>query len=329
LLSAAVLTSVAGCSSPSGPTPPPPAPEAPAIVCPADVQSSIAEGTVANVSYAIPQASGGAAPVAVSCAQAPGTDFPIGSTPVTCTATDAQQRIAQCSFNVRVALAPRLRGTKILAFGDSITWGTVSPAVARVRTAGIPGSYPYILQDKLRARYTAQTITVINAGEPSERITGTGEDRLERVIEAERPDVLILLEGVNDINSGIVTPHATSEALRLAVRRSVNMNVPLVFVSTILPGVEGRIKPPNPQRVNELNDEIRSWAARERAVLLDTYVAVDPLKQMLIGEDGLHPTPAGFEFLASVFADAIKNHFEVPTAAPASFADPSWPFALR
>lgn len=281
------------------------------------------------MSYALPQASGGSAPVAVTCVQPPGSSFPLGATPVTCTATDSLQRAAQCSFSVNVSVAPRLRGTKVLAFGDSITWGVVSPAAPmRVRDAGIPGSYPHILQDKLRARYTVQTIDVINAGEPSERITGTGEDRLERVLEAERPDVVIVLEGVNDINSGTVTPHAAGEALRLAVRRAVSMRVPLVFVSTILPGVEGRIKPPNPDKVEELNDEIRSWASREGAVLLDTYVAMEPTKQLLIGEDGLHPTPAGFEFLASVFYEAIKNHFEQPAPAPAGLGA-AWPFILR
>lgn len=327
VLSTVALTGVVACSNPAGPTPPPSA--APAIVCPTDIKSSIAEGSTATVTYVLPQATGGSAPVSVACVQPSGSTFGLGTTDVTCTATDSASRVGQCAFRVSVAVAPRLKGTKILAFGDSITAGVVSPAaVSRVRSAGIAGSYPYILQERLTARYSAQTIEVINEGWPGEKVTETGEDRLEDVVERYRPDVVIVLEGVNDLSTK--TPRVVSETLKLGVRRVIRANVPLVFVSTILPGVEGRIKPPSPLLVNELNDEIRSWAAVERAVLLDTYSAMEPSKQLLIGQDGLHPTPAGYEFMASIFFEAIKNHFEVPgAAAPASSFDPRWPFAAR
>lgn len=328
MLSAFALALTLACSSPSAPTPPP-ATGAPTVQCPADVQAPSLDGTNVAVAYPPPQVAGGSAPVTVACAAPSGSAFAPGDTTVTCTATDSASRTAACTFRVSVTRVPRLRGTTVLAFGDSITWGVVSPpATNRVRSVGPAGSYPALLQEKLTARYAAQTPEVINEGWAGELLTGEGEDRLERVVERYRPDVLIVLEGVNDIGSK--DPEFVGDVLRGAVRRAVRMNVPLVLVSTLLPGVEGRIKPPDPERVDALNDEIRSWASVEGAVLVDTFVAVDPMKEILIGQDGLHPTPAGYQFMADVFLDVIKNHFEVPDpAVPAGLNAPAWPFALR
>ena len=65
--------------------------------------------------------------------------------------------------------APVLGVTRILAFGDSMTAGTTSPAaVISALTAGLSQSYPAKLQDLVTARYTGQTVTVLNAGKPSE-----------------------------------------------------------------------------------------------------------------------------------------------------------------
>lgn len=328
LLSAFVVTLVAACSNPAGPTPP--AGGAPVLSCPADVVWRIAEGGTGVVDYPPPQVSGGTAPVNVTCVQPAGSSFPIGTTAVACTATDSASRTAQCGFSVSVALIPRLKGTKILAFGDSITWGTSSPPQPmRIRSAGEPGSYPAVLLGLLQTRYAAQTITVINEGLPGEHVTQTGEDRLDRVVDQHRPDVVIVMEGVNDMNDR-KNPNTVSDTLRLSVRRVVRMNVPLVMVSTVLPVVEGRGKVVNPAGVDALNAGIRSWAVAERAVLVDGYTIMAPMKELLIGQDGLHPTPAGFEFIANMFFEAIQQHFELPApAAPASATAPSWPFTMR
>ena len=70
------------------------------------------------------------------------------------------------------APVPVLAVTRILAFGDSMTAGTTSPAVVPpALTAGPPQSYPAKLQDLVNGRYTGQTIIVLNAGKPSEDVT--------------------------------------------------------------------------------------------------------------------------------------------------------------
>src|SRR5690606_26901649 len=104
--------------------------------------------------------------------------------------------------------------------------------------------------------------------------------------------------------------------------RVVRQKVPLIIVSTVLPGVEGRTKPPDPEQVDELNDEIRSWAAAEGAVLVDTFAVIDPMKERLIGTDGLHPTADGYQVMAQTFFEAIQQQFERPLPeAPAGIAD--------
>jgi len=67
-----------------------------------NAEASSSNGAI--VTYALPTAVDGAgAPLAVSCAPASGTQFDLGSTPVSCTATDAGGRTASMHFRVVVA----------------------------------------------------------------------------------------------------------------------------------------------------------------------------------------------------------------------------------
>jgi lysophospholipase L1-like esterase len=273
---------------------------------------SVVDTSSAVVEYAPPVASGGAPPVTTACTIASGATFPVGTSDVICTGTDSLSRSAQCVFRVTVDRTPVLKGTTVLAFGDSITEGAISPAAQPMLLEVDPiQNYPALLQAALTERYTSQTITVINAGLGGERVTSGGEDRLEDLVREHRPDVLIVLEGVNDLNQG-TDPDLVSEALRRGVRRARDEDVPLILVSTILPGVEGRIKPPNPDLVQALNTEIRWWAGAEGATLVDSYDVFDPMKELLIGVDGLHPTVDGYRQMAETFFEVIRTRFEEP-----------------
>src|SRR4029079_10490973 len=78
--------------------------QAPAIACPANVITdtiNAGDATVA-VTFAAPVASDNCPGVSVVCVPASGSQFPRGTTTVTCTATDAANNGTSCSFTVKV-----------------------------------------------------------------------------------------------------------------------------------------------------------------------------------------------------------------------------------
>ena len=98
-----------------------------------------------------------------------------------------------------------LRITRILAFGDSMTAGTTSPPFSlRALDAGLAQSYPFKLQTLLSSRYSSQTVSVFNAGFAG-RKAFEDRSRLARSIADSSPELVILMEGANDLNS-IVGP---------------------------------------------------------------------------------------------------------------------------
>src|SRR5205814_1817394 len=73
------------------------------ITCTSDVNASNDPGQCsAVVNYPAPLVSGGSGNVVVVCNPSSGSTFPVGTTTVTCTATDGSGATAACSFNVTV-----------------------------------------------------------------------------------------------------------------------------------------------------------------------------------------------------------------------------------
>src|SRR5262249_9571638 len=75
----------------------------PVIICPVPQSVTSLSGGPVPVSYPSPTVTGGASPVTTACAPRSGATFPLGSTNVSCTATDALQQSASCSFPVTVS----------------------------------------------------------------------------------------------------------------------------------------------------------------------------------------------------------------------------------
>lgn len=80
---------------------------APTIICPAPSATS-PDGKSVSITFS-PTVAGGTAPVTSSCTPSSGSLFPVGSTSLKCTATDAGQRSASCASTVVVtSTAPAL-----------------------------------------------------------------------------------------------------------------------------------------------------------------------------------------------------------------------------
>lgn len=210
---------------------------------------------------------------------------------------------------------PRLSRTRFLAFGDSFTAGEVTSPASSAAISGklivVPSaSYPSVLQSRLQHTYANQstTISVTNAGEPSERILD-GLNRFPVVYDATRPEVVLIMEGVNGLPQ--VGPDISSGVMRIMVQYATAGNS-RVFVGSMIPQVAGRPRGTTP--VNELlayNNTLQLMSQQEGAVFVDLYNRMLPDAASLIGPDGLHPNEAGYRRIAELFFTAIKNELEV------------------
>jgi lysophospholipase L1-like esterase len=341
LIALAVLAASCGGGPIAPPPPPDPIPQL-LISCPSSV-SIDTEIAPQVITYSQPVTTGGAAPVQTTCTINSGTPFSEGVSEVLCTATDSGQRRAQCTFSVTVNLIRRLKGTRFLAFGDSITKGEVSNPAPNVHDVDDFNNYPVVLESLLRERYVPQkdSIVVDRQGRQGERASPflgssqtDSEDRFAGLVRATHPDAVLLMEGVNDANDdgAHLDAQRVVQSLRSDVTRALKEGVKVVFVSTLLPEVPGRSKAVNPEGVEAINDEIRSRIPGAGGIVVDSYAAFRPMASALIGIDGLHPTIAGYHKLAETWLEAIKTHFEQPAATtPASLMTvlPSRPAGRR
>ncbi|MBY0496936.1 MAG: HYR domain-containing protein [Cyanobacteria bacterium] len=312
-----VLVSGAACNkTPTAPTPPPPPPiaEPPELTCPAPVTVSARTSAGSLVSYPPPESRKGQGSVSVVCTPASDTTFPIGVTETQCVATDSLSRTASCTFSVTVAGPPRLRRTRIMAFGDSLTFGsTLLTSDPYLFSFPAETAYPTVLGQLLSARYTDQTITVFNRGLVGEQ-AWRALSRFGATFSADAPDVVVLLEGVNDYrvaldegttvgvdNAVLGMSQLAAEARRRGAR---------VFICTLTPGRPGRIQIPA-SVLETINERYRQIARGEGAVLVDLYTALLPDLNGNVSIDGLHLTPLGYRRVAETVFAAIRADLEV------------------
>jgi lysophospholipase L1-like esterase len=203
--------------------------------------------------------------------------------------------------------APVLRYTRLVAFGDSMTEGVTSLApLPWLLVAAQP--YPARLQGKLLARYTTQAVSVANEGRAGEW-AANGVRRLPGVLSARQPEVVILMEGVNDLNSG-ATLSATANAMEDMVRMCVYQGKAVVLAG-LPPQRPGGSKASSAALVGPYNDRLRAVAAAKGAEFVDVTAAFGG-DLSLISADGLHPNDAGYDRIAQAFYDRIVALYERP-----------------
>lgn len=204
---------------------------------------------------------------------------------------------------------PHLSRTRFLAFGDSLTAGVLSPAVM-FQIVSPPTSYPFLLQQRLVSRYRLQTPVVLNEGNPGELASGTGQQRFRSVLLQNRPEVVLLMEGTNDLLFRELGVDNAIAALRAMVGEAKSQGVRVALV-TIPPQRAGGLRGRDAVAalIPGFNDLVRNLANGEEVGLIDVYGGMkDDLST--IGIDDLHPTERGYDVMATIFFDGIKALYE-------------------
>lgn len=311
----AVLATAATCGgkTPVQPDPPPPALQ---MSCPMGLtrEATAPEGT--DVHFDAPAPMGGREPYTVQCNPGSSSIFPIGESMVRCTAIDADMAQASCTFAITVRVSQTLAKTKFTAFGDSMTAGVVS--LSPLIMLGPPDTYPFKLEQMLRERYPSQSFVVSNQGFPGDT-TRDGARKLPSVLDADKPEVLLLLEGINNIN-GLQTSAQVSN-LRTMIVEAQQRGVD-VIIATVMPvsPTWRHYQPGNTrQQIQALNTEIFALAAQYNLGLPVDLFAIFEANPSLIGSDGLHPSLEGQTRIAEAFRDEIVRRYDTRSTMSSGF----------
>jgi lysophospholipase L1-like esterase len=326
------LTACGGAAAPTAvPVPVPPTPDPPTITCPAAPTTQSIDGGPAAVTFTEPIVNNGKPPVTTICTPVAGSPFAVGQKTVTCTATDALQRTATCSFFVTVREPPRLTATSFVAFGDSITAGedglnstasSVATMSARIHPSvlfPLPQRYPQKLQQALADRYRTQFPTVANQGSSGEFAEDRGaQSRFSSLVSSRQYSVALIMEGTNDLydRDSRAVPRAI-DGLRQMIRDAKSRDI-RPFLATVPPMNPAACSPVCRglawSLVAGFNDAVRALAMAEDVPLVDVHQGFEG-NLALIGPDGLHPSADGYAKIADLFFTAIKQALEVSSTS--------------
>jgi acyl-CoA thioesterase-1 len=184
--------------------------------------------------------------------------------------------VSSCSDDP--GLAPLPNDAVILAFGDSLTYGTGTRR---------NDSYPAVLQQLSGRR-------VINAGIPGE-LTGGGLARLTDTLYEYRPQLLILCLGGNDM-------------LRRRDREEIEQNLERMVtisreqgVAVLLLGV------PQPAIFGLQSAELYYSLAERLQLPLEAEAIPEILSDKALRSDQVHPNTAGYRLLAEAVYEKLKQ----------------------
>jgi lysophospholipase L1-like esterase len=180
-----------------------------------------------------------------------------------------------CSDDVKL---PRLANNAvILAFGDSLTYGTGAEQTE---------SYPAVLEQLIGRR-------VVNAGIPGEE-TGEGLSRLPQVLQKEKPALMIICHGGNDLLR-LLNQQQAANNLRDMIRLARKKGVAVVLIAVPTPDMF--LSPTHMYR------EI----AKDLAVPLEDEIIFAVLADGSLRSDYIHPNAAGYRRIAEALATLLRE----------------------
>jgi len=174
-------------------------------------------------------------------------------------------------------LSPLSPGAKIVAFGDSLTFGTgVNPE----------NSYPAVL-----AKLTG--FNVIKSGVPGE-VSAAGLQRLSKVLADESPDLVVICHGGNDVLRRL-SAAKTEQNLRAMITLVRNSGAEVVLVAVPKLGLFPSVWDYYEKIAEELN------------VPVEFDVISDLQRDPTMKSDQVHFNRAGYRLMAEAVADLLKE----------------------
>jgi lysophospholipase L1-like esterase len=193
----------------------------------------------------------------------------------------------------------------VLCFGDSITYGitlqaSALPPGSQSELTVVEGYVPKLWR-RLQSKYGAG-IALVNDAVPGEGSRAAAA-RIDREMETHAPDLVLLLEGIIDVNRDSPDFPEVRDNLREILRIVKEHDAVLVL------GTYPRLDPSgfraaNPEHVPRLNELIRRLAVEEGILVADHEAAFQVLDGL--GPDGLHPNEIGYEVMADTWLAAIE-----------------------
>jgi lysophospholipase L1-like esterase len=193
---------------------------------------------------------------------------------------------------------------RIVAMGDSTTAGT--PAFKSPRESPPHGSgdetsqYAYWL---MKAHPDWEVINQGIDGQRSDQIRA----RFEEDVVAKRPQIVVIIAGVNDVYQGRGVEHVETE-LAAMYRRAKEAGIRVV-AGSIIPYNTATAE--QNARMHAINDWIEAHAAADANVrFAATRAAVsspDNLDRLVSSPDGLHPDAAGYRKMADAIERVIRD----------------------
>jgi len=182
--------------------------------------------------------------------------------------------LCSCSKTPQMAALPP--DAVVLAFGDSITFGT----------GAAPGeSYPAVLEGLIGRR-------VVNAGVPGET-TAQGRARLAAVLDEQRPALLLLCLGGNDFLQH-QDESRTDDNLRTMVALAQERGVAVVLIA--VPRLGFGLEVP----------KLYGMIAGDSAIPLERKALKKILSSGSLKSDPIHPNAAGYRILAESVARLLR-----------------------
>ncbi len=166
----------------------------------------------------------------------------------------------------------------VLAFGDSLTFGTGARAEA---------SYPAVLQELIGRR-------VVRSGVPGE-VTARGLARLPGVLRDSAPDLLVLIHGGNDLMQR-KTPERIAANLRAMVRLARERGVAVALIGV-----------PNLGLILGHSAGFYEDLAEELELPYDGEALPAIIKQPNLKSDAIHPNADGYRKLAEAVAELLRK----------------------